>query len=103
VNEPDDISTVGKLRAALEGIPDDTPLAVNGPDPLVPGLVDEVVISSVGFGLINWGDGYGLEPDGVFVLNRHEAPSGAEIRRQPVRPARQAAAETVPVDAEAKP
>ena len=103
MNEPNHFATVGQLRAALEGIPDDTPLAVHGPDPFVPGCVDEVVITSAGFGRIDWGDGYGLEPDGVFALSCDEAPPGTEIRRKPVRPARQAAAETAPAaEAEAE-
>jgi hypothetical protein len=90
MEKPNRIATVGQLRAALEGIPDDTPLTVNAADPDYPtDAVMEQVITSAGFGLINWGDGYGLEPDNVFALNCDLGMDIGAVRRKPVRPVRQ--------------
>jgi hypothetical protein len=98
MEKPNRVATVGQLRAALEGIPDDTPLTVNAADPDYPKeAVTEQVITSAGFGLIDWGDGYGLEPDNVFQLNCDFCdfdPLSEELRRKPVRPSRRPAAET---------
>jgi hypothetical protein len=83
-----EIRTVGQLRAVLDGIPDDTPLIVSAADPRDSGFIDEQVITSAGFGWINWGDGYGLEQDKVFGLNCRVA-SFSELdgmRKHPVRP-----------------
>jgi hypothetical protein len=95
MEKPNRIATVGQLRAALEGIPDDTPLIVNAADMTNPEFCDEQVITSTGFGLVNWGDGYGLEPDNVFGLNC-DPVAAEDVRRKPVRPARQATAKTAP-------
>jgi hypothetical protein len=84
--EPNRVATVGQLRAALQGIPDDTPLIVNAADPDYPEAVAEQVITSTGFGLVDWGDGYGLEPDNLFALNCHMA--GMDPRGKPVRSSR---------------
>lgn len=94
MEKPNRIATVGQLRAAIEGISDETPLVVNTADLTSPSVVDEQVITSTGFGLIDWGDGYGLEPDNVFALNCDLAMPGEEPRCKPDRPVRQAAAET---------
>jgi len=105
MEQPNRVATVGQLRAALEGIPDDTPLIVNAAAyPDSPEYVDEQVITSTGFGLVDWGDGHGLEPDNVFALNCHADMSSEEVRRKPDRPARQATAETAPsAEPEAEP
>jgi hypothetical protein len=95
MEQPNRVATVGQLRAVLEGIPDNTPLVVNAAYPGEPESVDEQVITSTGFGLVDWGDGYGLEPDSVFALNCHRP--GAELRHKPVRPARQPGATPSPV------
>lgn len=64
------LATVGQLRAALEGLPGSTPLVVNAEDVSDPEEATvEQVVTSAGFGLIDWGDGRGLRPDGVFALN----------------------------------
>jgi hypothetical protein len=64
------LATVGQLRAALAGLPDITPLVVNAEDASDPEeAAIEQVITSVGFGLIDWGDGRGLRPDKVLALN----------------------------------
>jgi hypothetical protein len=95
MEKPNHIATVGQLRAALEGIPDDTPLIVNAEDPAYPEeFVAEQVITGTGFGLVDWGDGYGLEPDNVFALNCHTEYE--DMREKPTRPPRQAATETAP-------
>jgi hypothetical protein len=78
--------TVGQLRAALAGLPDDTPLVVNVADLNDPSVCDEQVLVSAGFGTINWGDGYGPEPDTVFGLNC-EIPDH-DMRTKPSRPRR---------------
>ena len=83
--EPNRVATVGQLRAALEGIPDDTPLIVNASDPDYPGAVAEQVNTSTGFGPADWGDSYGLEPDNLFGLNCHIADT--DPRRKPARKA----------------
>jgi hypothetical protein len=97
MEKPNRVATVGQLRAALEGIPDDTPLTVNAADPDYPKeAVTEQVITSAGFGRIDWGDGYGLEPGNVFALNCDFDPTGEELPRKPVRPAAQPAPATEP-------
>ena len=90
MTEPNRVATVGQLRAALEGIPDGTPLVVNAALLDDPDVVDEQVITSTGFGLVDWGDGYGLEPDSVFALNCRLTGDGEDVRRKPARPARRA-------------
>jgi hypothetical protein len=90
MEKPNRVATVGQLRAALEGIADDTPLIVNAADLTNPSVVDEQVITSTGFGLVDWGDGHGLEPDSVFALNCHVAMPDDDMRRRPVRPERDA-------------
>jgi hypothetical protein len=96
MQEPNRVATVGQLRAAIEGIPDETPLIVNAADPGFPDVVNGQVITSTGFGLVDWGDGYGLEPDGVFALNCHVALDDEDMPRKPVRPAVRASAEAEP-------
>jgi hypothetical protein len=104
MEKPNRVATVGQLRAELEGIPDDTPLVVNAADLTSQDVVDEQVITSTGFGLVDWGDGYGLEPDNVFALNCDLVMPDEDVRRKPTRPARQATAETAPAaEPEAEP
>jgi hypothetical protein len=75
--------TAGELRAALEGVPDDTPIVVNTDDPKYDDMVEEWAIYSAGYGRVDWGDGYGLERDQAFGLNCHFAD---EVRVKPNRP-----------------
>ena len=98
MDKPDSIATVGQLRAALEGIADDTPLTVNAADPDDPRFVAEQVITSTGFGLVAWGKGRGLEPGSVFGLDCHYPEPEAQPRRAggPAQPQ----AETEPPAAE---
>jgi hypothetical protein len=82
-------ATVGQLRDALEGIPDHTPLIVNAVHPDDPELFTaEQVITSAGFGAVDWGDGYGLEPDSAFAINCRATTPEEEIRFKPTRPHR---------------
>lgn len=90
MEKPNRVATVGQLRAALEGIPDGTPLIVNAAYPGEPEFVDEQVITSTGFGAVDWG--HGLEPDNVFALNCHVDMLSEHMRRKPIGPA----AETAP-------
>jgi hypothetical protein len=82
--------TARQLKAALAGIPEDTPLVVNAVDANYPDLADEQVIVGAGFGTVDWGDGYGPEPDGVLGLDC-EIPEGL-LRIKPDRPSRRAGA-----------
>jgi hypothetical protein len=83
--------TVGQLRAALAAIPDDTPLVVNAVDTSAPDFADEQVLVGAGFGTVNWGDGYGPEPDTFFGLDC-EMPERL-LRKKPDRPRRRAGAQ----------
>jgi hypothetical protein len=78
--------TVGQLRAALAGIPDDTPLVVNTADACDPAVADEQVIVDARFGAADWGDGYGPEPDTMFGLDC--AIPGGLPRTRPGQPCR---------------
>jgi Family of unknown function (DUF6225) len=78
--------TVGQLRAALAGVPDDTPLVVNAVDARLPECADEQVVVGAGFGTVNWGDGYGAERSDLFGLDC-EIPE-ALLRTRPDRPRR---------------
>ena len=80
--------TVGQLKAALAAIPDDTPLVVNAVDTSDPNAADEQVIVGAGFGMVDWGDGYGPERDAIFGLEC-EIPEGP-LWTRPERPRRQA-------------
>lgn len=44
------------------------------------------MITSTGFGLVDRGDGHGLEPDSVFALNCRVEMDGEHVRRRPIRP-----------------
>ena len=95
MENPNHIATVGHLRAALEGIPDHAPIVVNAADPDYPKeAVTEQVITSTGFGLVDWGDGRGLQPDNVFGLNCHFPMDIEDVRRTPISPAPQVAPAT---------
>jgi hypothetical protein len=83
--------SAGQLREALAAIPDDTPLVVNAVDASDPGVADEQVVTGAGFGIVNWGDGYGFERDTVFGLDC-EMPEGL-LRSKPDRPRRRTGAE----------
>jgi Family of unknown function (DUF6225) len=80
--------TVGQLKAALAGVPDDTPLVVNAADACDPTVADEQVIVGAGFGTPDWGDGYGPEPDTLFGLDC-EIPEEL-LRTRPERSRRRA-------------
>jgi hypothetical protein len=88
MEKPNRVATVGQLRTALEGIRDDTPLIVNAAAPGNPELLDEQASTSAGFGLVNWGDGHGLEQDSVFALNCDPVDDIDEVRQKPNRPPR---------------
>ena len=103
MQEPSRVTTVGQLRAALEGVPDDTPLIVNAAYPNEPEFVDEQVITSTGFGVIDWGDGHGLESDSVFALNCHLDMLSEHVRRKPVRSEAEADRAAAEAEAEAGP
>jgi hypothetical protein len=79
--------TAGELRAALDGIPDDTPVVVNTQDPNYADMVEEWAIDNAGYGTINWGDGYGPERDQAFGLNCRFVD---EFRVKPDRPRKNA-------------
>jgi len=49
------------------------------------------VITSTGFGAVDWGDGHGLETDKVFALNCHVDMLSEHMRRKPIRPAAETA------------
>jgi hypothetical protein len=74
----------GVDRGAAQGCarrdPDGTPLVANAVDYSDPNVVDEQVIVGAGFGTINWGDGYGPEPDAVFGL-QCEIPEAEDLLR----------------------
>lgn len=78
--------TTGQLKAALAGVPDDTPLVANVADPGDPNVADEQVITGAGFGTVNWGDGYGPERSPLFALELH-IPEGY-LQTRPDRPRR---------------
>jgi hypothetical protein len=78
--------TARQLKAALAGLPDDTPLAVNVVDITDPHVVDGQVIVGAGFGTVNWGDGYGPEPGKIFGLEC-EIPE-RQLETRPERPPR---------------
>ena len=80
-NHVADAWTVGRLRAALEGLPDDLPVIVDVAEEPGGDLVDEQVIINVGFG-------HGVAGDGIEFIGRElrigcEFPTGTYHRRQP--------------------
>lgn len=75
-----DAWTVGRLRAALEGLPEDLPIIVDVAEEPGGDLVDEQVIIHVGFG-------HGVAGDGSEFIGRElrigcEFPTGTYERRQ---------------------
>ena len=87
ITDPAQAWTVGKLRAALDGLPDDLLVIAHTADPDDPTVADDQVITDAGFGQINWGDGYGLEEDrSAFGLECDFA--GFDWRTRPDRPRR---------------
>lgn len=75
-----DAWTVGRLRAALVGLPDDLPIIVDVAEEPGGDLVDEQVIIHVGFG-------HGVAGDGSEFIGRElrigcEFPTGTYERRQ---------------------
>jgi uncharacterized protein DUF6225 len=81
--EPGEGWTVGRLRAAIAGLADDVPLVVNVPDFDDDTTVEEYVITDAGYGSIDWGDGFGMEPDTHFGINC-DGPA-RDLRTKPVR------------------
>lgn len=76
--------TAGQLRDVIADLPDDTPVivhvATNEDD-----VVDEQIIVDAGHGTMNWGDGYGDEPDPIFALEC-EWPTTFNLHIHPDRP-----------------
>lgn len=75
-----DAWTVGRLRAALVGLPDEMPIIVDVAEEPGGDLVDEQVIIHVGFG-------HGVAGDGSEFIGRElrigcEFPTGTYERRQ---------------------
>lgn len=60
---------------------------MNAEDLDYPEVADEQVITSVGFGRVDWGDGHGPEQDTVFGLSCRSASWAeiADIRKRPDR------------------
>jgi hypothetical protein len=83
--EPNRVATVGQLRAALEGIPDDTPADCERLGPGLPQGRRRAGEHEHRLRLADWGDSYGLEPDNLFALNCHIADT--DPRRKPARKA----------------
>ncbi|MET7336686.1 hypothetical protein [Nonomuraea sp. NPDC005650] len=52
-----------------------------------PEAVDDQIITSAGYGKAAWGDGYGMERDPVFALERHWH-SKDQLLIRPQRPRR---------------
>ena len=75
-----DAWTVGRLRAAVVGLPDDLPIIVDVAEEPGGDLVDEQVIIHVGFG--HGGAGDGSEFIGREVRIGCEFPTGTYERRQ---------------------
>jgi hypothetical protein len=73
--------TVGQLRAALAGLPEDLPLLVQVAEEPGGDTVGEQVVISAGFGTIDWGDERGEEVDRRFAIGC-EFPSGEYVRRR---------------------
>ena len=76
-----DAWTVGRLRAALIGLPDELPIIVDVAEEPGGDLVDEQVIIHVGFG-------HGTTGDGSEFIGRElrigcEFPTGTYDRRRP--------------------
>ncbi len=59
---------------------------MNAVDTSDPDVADEQVVVGAGFGIVNWGDGYGPERDTVFGLDC-AIPEGL-LRSKPDRPCR---------------
>lgn len=76
-----------RIVAETAHLPGDMLLVANVADPDDPTIADKQVITSAGpTGLVNWGDGYGDEPDGLFALDCHYPE--AELLVKPDRPPR---------------
>ncbi len=60
--------TVGQLRAALQGLPDELPLVVQLAEEPGGDLVAEQVVTDAGFGTIDWGDDRGEDVDRRFAI-----------------------------------
>lgn len=71
--------TVGQLRAALQGLPDDLPLIVHVAEKPGGDSVAEQVVTDAGFGTVVWGDERGEEIDRRFAIEC-EFPAGEYYR-----------------------
>jgi hypothetical protein len=67
--------TVGTLRAAITGLPDDTPLVISAEDFDDPGLVVEQVIVGAGLSTVGRSNGHGPGQGKAFALDC-EIPDG---------------------------
>jgi Family of unknown function (DUF6225) len=85
--------TVGRLKAELADVADDTVVVVNVPDPNDPKLVDEQIVVDAGFGTVDWGDGKGPQADVYFGLQT-QIPEDYLPRPWPKRQASERAAVT---------
>jgi hypothetical protein len=60
--------TVGELRAALQGLPDELPLVVHVAEEPGGDLVQDQVVIGAGFGTIDWGGERGEDVDRRFGI-----------------------------------
>lgn len=74
-----DAWTVGRLREALEGLPDDLPLQVAVPEDDDECVDDTWVITSAGFGSVLYGDERGEQLDRHLTIEL-DRPTGAYER-----------------------
>lgn len=72
--------TVGDLRKALEGLPDDLPLQVNLAEEPGGDTCDTQVVTGAGFAAITWGDERGEQIDRTLSLEC-EFPTGRYYRQ----------------------
>ena len=72
--------TVGELRAALQGLPDELPLVVHLAEEPGGDLVQDQVVTGAGFGTIDWGDERGEDVDRRFGIEC-DFPTGEYYRR----------------------
>lgn len=73
--------TVGQLRAALAGLPEDLPLIVDVAEEPGGEMVGRQVVIGAGFGTVDWGDERGEDVDRRFAIGC-EFPPGEYVRRR---------------------
>ena len=72
--------TAGELRAALDGVPDNTPVEVAVPDAPDGDAEDTYVVTGLGYGQVDWADGRGLLEDRRSIEIAADWPSGVYYR-----------------------